>query len=148
MTEVLPPPHLSDLDYGWDGSIQRTKEKDADWFDGPCIKSGYVRGLSQGSLEGNFRQGELIVEGRSNAKHTFIVVADHQYPVPEGVYALAGSPPFDFWQQTFKKQYWVIGKRLPKQMFKKVSVFRMPDEEEVKQLHDLGIATNDGIALV
>ncbi|KAK0431817.1 hypothetical protein EV421DRAFT_2024342 [Armillaria borealis] len=141
MTEVLPPPHLSDLDCGWDGSVQRTKEKNADWCDGFCITTGYVRGLSQGSLEGNFRQGELVLEHKTGAKHTFMVVADHQYPIPEGLYALVGSPPFDFLQQVFNKQCWVIGKRLPRQTFKKVSVFRMPDKEEVKRLHDLNIAT-------
>ncbi|PBK58664.1 hypothetical protein ARMSODRAFT_1010061 [Armillaria solidipes] len=92
MTEVLPPPHSSGRDSGWMGYVQRTKKKDADWCDGPCIESGYVRGLSQGSLEGTFRQGELIVKGNRGTKHTFKIVADHQCPVPEGSYALTDFP--------------------------------------------------------
>ncbi len=83
MTEALPPPHFSGRDSGWMGYVQRTKKKDADWCDGPCIESGYVRGLSQGSLEGTFRQGELIVKGNRGTKHTFKIIAHHQRPIPE-----------------------------------------------------------------
>ncbi|PBK85820.1 hypothetical protein ARMGADRAFT_1066754 [Armillaria gallica] len=107
------------------------------------VSTGYVRGLSQGSLEGNFRQGELIVEDiRMGTMHMFKIVAYHQYPIPEGSYVLVGSIPSWFLPWTFQKQCWVIGKRLPRDTFKKVSVIQMLDKNDVKRLHNLGIATN------
>ncbi len=91
MDGVLPPPQLSGHNSGWHGSVQCTKAKDADRRDGPCIESGYVRGLFHGSLERDFREGELIVEDIMGAEHTFKIVAYHQYPIPEGLYSLVGS---------------------------------------------------------
>ncbi len=116
--------------------------KDGDMCDGPCIVSGYVRGLSQGSPEENYRQGELIVEDTTGAKHTFKIVADHQHPIPEGLYALVGTPSYDHRKRLQKPQFWVAGQRLPGQMFEKVSVFQIPKKKDVKRLHKLGVTTN------
>ncbi len=142
MTEVLPPPHLSDSNRGWGGFVQRSKERGVGCCRGPCIKSGYVRGLSQGSLEGNCRQGELIIEDNSGAKHTFKIVADHQYQIPEGSYALVGSDPCNFQGTLYERQFWVVGERLPGQTFKKLSVFQIPHKKDVKRLHELEVTTD------
>ncbi len=82
MNGVLPAPQSSVVvvRVGVD-TLRRTEAKDADRCDGPCIESGCVRGLSQGSLERNFREGELIIEDITGAKHTFMIVAYHQYPI-------------------------------------------------------------------
>ncbi|SJL14988.1 uncharacterized protein ARMOST_18467 [Armillaria ostoyae] len=139
MTETLPPPHLTD---GWVGFVLRTKENDADWCDGPCIESGYVLGLAEESPDGKRRQGELVVKDNTGEKHTFKIVAAHQYPIPEGLYTLVGSNPCDHQGTLEEQQCWVVGERLPGQMFKKLSVFMMANKREVKRLHDLGIAMN------
>ncbi|PBK85822.1 hypothetical protein ARMGADRAFT_1087085 [Armillaria gallica] len=143
MTEVLPPPHVSNLGDGWEGFVGYSKERGVDYCHALCIESGYVRGLSQGSPEGSYRQGELIVEDITGAKHTFKIVTYYQCPIPEDSYTLVGSEPFDHYiYQVILKQGWVIGKRLPGQLFKKFSVFQISDKDEVKRLHDLAIATN------
>lgn len=140
MAEVLP----SDSLHGW-VSVRQTEETDADWYAGPCIEAGYVHGLAEGSLKGKHRQGELVVEHHSGAKHTFRIVANHQYPIPEGLYTLLGNKPFD--DNEVKVQDWVVGRRLPDQMFKKVSVFEIPDLEEVRRLHGLKVAKQRKISL-
>ncbi len=145
MTEALPPLHLSDLDCGWHGLVCRRKEKGADWYEGPCIDSGYVRGLAQGLLEGNLRQGELIVEDNRGAKHTFKIVAYHQYPIPEGLYALVGSHFHD--HNSIERQCWVVGQTLPGWKFKKVSVFQIPNKKDVERLHELRVTTDTKILL-
>ncbi len=139
MTEALPPSHLTG---GWVGFVRRTKENNADWYDGPCIESGYIRGLAEVSPERKRRQGELVVEDTTDVKHTFKIVAAHRYPIPEGLYTLVGSNPCDHQGTLEERQCWVVGKILPGDMFKKVSVFMMDNTKEVKRLHDLGIATN------
>ncbi|PBK64627.1 hypothetical protein ARMSODRAFT_456419 [Armillaria solidipes] len=139
MDGALPPPQLSGRDSDWHGL---TKAKDADRCDGPCIESGYVRGLSHGSPEENYRQGELIIEDTTGTKHMFKIVADHQHPIPEGLYALVGTPSYDYRNRLQKRQFWVAGQRLPGQMFKKLSVFQIPKKKDVKRLHKLGVATD------
>ncbi|KAK0433758.1 hypothetical protein EV421DRAFT_1741313 [Armillaria borealis] len=154
MTDVLPP-SLSDHESGgWNGTVLCTRSHGmsvftrhrfppgVDWCNGPCIDSGYVRGLSKGSLEGKFRQGELVIEDNMGARHIFKIVADHQYPIPEDSYSLIGTDPFYDLKRIFVKQCWVIGKKLPGQMFKKVSVFQIPDSHEVQRLNGLCIAVN------
>ncbi len=141
MDGVLPPAQLSGRDRGWNGDVERTKEEDVDWCRGPCIKSGYVRGLFHRSLERNFREGELIIEDITGTKQTFRIVAYHQYPIPEALYALVGSRPCRFKGPFYERQCWVVGERLPGGVFKKVSVFQIPNEKDVKILHELGVTT-------
>ncbi|KAK0431328.1 hypothetical protein EV421DRAFT_1720673 [Armillaria borealis] len=138
MTEALPLLHLGGLYCGLTGFVQHAKERGVDWCDGPCIKSGYVQGLSQGSLEGNFRQGKLIKD-MMDAKHTFKIVAYHQYPIPEGLYALVGSRSRNLYGTLKERQCWVVGERPPGQKFKKASVFQIPNKKDVKRLHKLGV---------
>ncbi len=141
MDRVLPPPQLSGDYRDWHGSVLRTKAKDADRYDGPCIESGYVRGLFHRSLERNFREGELIVEDITGVEHTFKIVAYHQYPIPEGLYALLGSGRWDDPGLFYEQQSWVVGERLPGEVFKKVSVFQIPNVTDVQRLHKLGVVT-------
>ncbi|KAK0234333.1 hypothetical protein IW262DRAFT_1425077 [Armillaria fumosa] len=135
MTEVLPL-----FSRSWGDSVHCAEETDADWYDsGAFIELGYVWGLAEGSPEGKCRQGELAVKDNTGEKHTFKIGADHQYPIPDGLYTLLGS---NLGLSLFQGQYWVVGKTLPGQMFKKVSVFQIFDVEEIKRLDDVGIATN------
>ncbi len=144
---VLPPPQLSGRDRGWRGYVLHTKAKDTDRYDGPCIESGYVRGLFHRSLKKNFREGELIVEDITGAKHTFMIVAYHQYPIPEGLYALVGSRPCHSQGPFYERQCWVVGERLPGEVFKKLSVFQIPDKKDIERLHELGVTTDTGTFL-
>ncbi|PBK65321.1 hypothetical protein ARMSODRAFT_940536, partial [Armillaria solidipes] len=134
MTEVLPL-----FSRSWGNSVYWAEETDADWCDsqGACIEAGYVRGLAEGSPEEKYRQGELFIEDNAGGKHTFKIVADHQYPIPDGLYTLLGS---NLQLSRFQGQYWVVGKMLPEQVFKKVSVFQIFDVEEMQRLNDVGIA--------
>ncbi len=120
------PPQLGGGVNGWDGYVERTKEKDVDWCRGPCIESVYVRGLFHGSLERNFREGELTVEDITGAKHTFKIVAYHQCPIPEGLYALVGSDPCCCSQGFYERQCWVVGERLPGRCLRKCRCSRSP----------------------
>ncbi|KAG7441991.1 uncharacterized protein BT62DRAFT_974246 [Guyanagaster necrorhizus] len=142
MTEVLPSPCLT-----WLGRVERKEEINADWYEGPCIESGYVRRLAQGSLAGKRRMGELVVEDNTGVKHTFKVTAEHQYSIPEGLYTLLGSPTIDGLKPVHA-QNWVVGRRVSENMFQKMSVFEIPDPEEVKRLYHLGVAIEINIFLV
>ncbi|KAK0433753.1 hypothetical protein EV421DRAFT_2088367 [Armillaria borealis] len=117
--------------------VERTEETDSDWIEARCIEAGYVQGLAEGSHDGKHRQGELIVTGGTGEKHKFKIRADHQYQLPDGLYALVGSPPY--YDCEFHEQYWVVGQRLRDQKFEKVSVFHIPDKNEVKILDELKI---------
>ncbi len=67
--------------------------------------------------------------------HVFEFVADHQYSIPEGSYALVGSDPYDSGGTLQEQQFWVIGDRFPGRKFRKVSVFQIPNKEDVERLH-------------
>lgn len=139
MTESLPL-----FSRSWGDSVYRKEDIDADWYDseGDCIELGYVRGLAEGSPQGKHRQGELFVEDSAGGNHMFKIVADHQYSIPDGLYTLLGSNLKFSLFFLVQGQYWVVGKAFPGQMFKKVSVFRVFDVEEMKRLDDVGIATS------
>ncbi|PBK58646.1 hypothetical protein ARMSODRAFT_923461 [Armillaria solidipes] len=127
-------------------SVDQMEETDADYFQGLCIDSAHVRGLAEPSPEGRPRQGELIVEDRSGSKHTFEIIAEHQYPIPEDLYVLLGNDPIDGHgdSATVATQYCVVGKRHPpEQLFKKLSVFQIRDTEEVRRLYDLDFSFTD-----
>ncbi len=145
MSDVLPSHYPT---YGDIGRVFGPKREMRTGYEGPCIESGCVIGLSKGSQVGNSRQGELVVEDSIRETwHLFRIIADHQYQIPDGIYTLIGSKLLDHHNQ-IQEQYWVLGDRLPEQRFKKVSVFRIPDLEEVKGLHDLGVATKQKVFLV
>ncbi|SJK98158.1 uncharacterized protein ARMOST_01419 [Armillaria ostoyae] len=113
-----------------------------DWYGGHCIESGYVRGLAEGPQEGKHRQGELLVEDKTEATHIFNITADHEYPIPDGLYTLIGSDPFVLGPEVpivRGWQYWVVGQRPSQWKFEKVSVFKMLNREVARVL-DLGVA--------
>ncbi|KAK0495069.1 hypothetical protein EDD18DRAFT_1355074 [Armillaria luteobubalina] len=105
-----------------------------DWYRGPCIESGYVRGLAERPQEGKHRQGELLVEDKTGATHIFNTTADHEYPILDGLYTLIGSDPRLF-GPFVRSQYWVVGKKLSEWKFEKVSVFEMLKEEVARLLN-------------
>ncbi len=78
----------------------------------------------------------------------FEFVADHQYSIPEGSYALVGSDPYDSGGTLQERQFWVIGDRFPGRKFRKVSVFQIPNKEDIERLHELGVTTNTKTVLV
>ncbi|KAK0494940.1 hypothetical protein EDD18DRAFT_1332883 [Armillaria luteobubalina] len=116
-------------------AIPHVERNDEDWFEGRCIERGYVRGLAVGGEEGFKRRGELVVEDTDGITHAFRIAASHQHPIPEDTYTLLGSHPYS------DLQYWIVGRRLPNEMFEKVSVFQIADPDERKQLGELGLAT-------
>ncbi|KAK0491912.1 hypothetical protein EDD18DRAFT_1465669 [Armillaria luteobubalina] len=139
MTDALLQLHLTNMPIG---IILRDKDNNADSYSGPCIESGHVRGLDEESPEGKRREGELLVEDAIGGNHRFKIVADHQCLIPEGLYTLVGSYTAIL-GEFHEPQCWVVGERLPGGMFKKVSVFTMANKDEVKSLHDLGVATRN-----
>ncbi len=148
MIGMLPPPHLSDRGRGWSGNVCLLEEGGDDWCDGPCINSGLVLGLSRRSPEERFRWGELIVEDDTGGRHRFEIITDHQYQIPECWYALVGSDPYDSYETLQERQFWVVGERLPRWRFKKLSVFQIPNKEDVERLHELGVTRNTKTVLV
>ncbi len=126
-------------------SVKRTKDTDSDWIEARCMESGYVQGFAEGSQDGNRRHGELIVTNDAGERHTFKIVADHKYYIPDGPYTLVGSDPYR--DGTFHVQYWVVVRRLPEQKFEKVSVFYIPDKNGVMRLYYLNIARKAEIFL-
>ncbi len=131
MTPPLPPVIHQVL-----GPIVHDTETSEDYYYGPCIEKGLVRGLDVGLAEGHDRHGELIVEGARRVKHTFKIRITHQFPIPDDTYTLLGN-----YQQSDREgkqpQYWAVGRRVSGNQFQKVSVFVMDDLEEVQRLVNL-----------
>ncbi|PBL01937.1 hypothetical protein ARMGADRAFT_232916 [Armillaria gallica] len=132
MTEPLP----EDVDcYGF---VDRHDETDEDWYNcGPCIEQGFVQGLHAGSVEGVDRCGELVVKDADGKQHTFKIRVTHQFPIPEGAYTLLGD--FWLWDREKARKFWVVGRSLPDRRFEKLSVIKIPDEEERKRLYQCGV---------
>ncbi len=128
--------------------VHRTEDTDSDWVEEVSIESGYLQGLAEASHDGKRRHGELIVTDDAGTRHTFKIIAHHQYQIPDGLYALLGSSPYSEFDGELIDQYWVVGRRLPERKFEKVSVFQIADKKEVKRLDDLQIAIEERIFLV
>ncbi|KAK0190226.1 hypothetical protein F5146DRAFT_1043360 [Armillaria mellea] len=92
--------------------VQR-EGQDGDYHCGRRIHSCNVWGLSEIPKEPKPRQGQLIVK---DVSHTFKIMADHAYPIPDGSYTLIGD-------------YAYFG-AAPLWAFKKLSVFRVADEQK------------------
>ncbi len=115
--------------------VVRTGVLEGDWYEGPCIKSGNVRGLADVSNEGIHQQGELAIRDFTGAPHTFKISANHAYLIPDGSYILICSNYFsDF------SEHWVIGRQRRDGKFAKLSVIRVADRKERQRLYDLRVA--------
>ncbi len=97
------------------------------------VESGDVRGLAVAPKEGIHRQGELVFEDPTGSSHTFKILADHTYLIPDGSYTLLGS---NRWYTNWV--YWVVGRLRDDGKFEKLSVFRSLNDEEVR-LGKLGL---------
>ncbi|SJL01418.1 uncharacterized protein ARMOST_04740 [Armillaria ostoyae] len=132
--QVMTVPLPVDVDCG--EFVGHDDETDEDWYQGPCIEQGFVRGLNAGSAEGVDRCGELIVKDADGMQHTFNIRVTHQFPIPERAYSLLGSWS---WHPKEVMEFWVVGRSLPDRWFEKLSVIRIPDEGERKRLDQCGI---------
>ncbi|KAK0476490.1 hypothetical protein IW261DRAFT_1367867 [Armillaria novae-zelandiae] len=119
-----------------------------DTYNGHWIVSGYVRGLAVGDPEGRLRRGELIVRNRLGKRYTIQIVATHQFPIPQGSYALLASRGPSLYHV---EGHWVVGKIRALGMdhweFEKLSVFQIPDESEMERLSDKRILRWSSITL-
>ncbi|PBK62330.1 hypothetical protein ARMSODRAFT_943203 [Armillaria solidipes] len=107
-----------------------TEDPDVDWHDG-CRIVGDVQGVAEVPKEGKPRQGELVFKDPTGSPHTFKIVADHTYPIPDGTYTLLGSSVYA------SSHDWVVGQLREDKKFEKLSIFRLADDEQVV-LSDLG----------
>ncbi len=120
------------------GDVTQIEDTDADWYEGFCIDSADVQGLQEGIKEANPRQGEIIFKDTAGSPHTFKILADHMYPIPDGSYTLIGSSSLSPWD---KLTFWVVGRLREDGKFEKLSVFRSVDDEEQENLQNLGLET-------
>ncbi|PBK62011.1 hypothetical protein ARMSODRAFT_943371 [Armillaria solidipes] len=118
---------------GYPGMVCRTDNPDADYYEGYHIESGNVRGLSEVPRESWPRQGELVLKDVTGEPHTLKIVADHGYPIPDGVYTLIGWYGF-----ISGSELWVVGQLREDGMFQKLSVFCSAADEQARLRH-LGI---------
>ncbi|SJL15514.1 uncharacterized protein ARMOST_19014 [Armillaria ostoyae] len=131
MTEPLPQDANCDVLVGHDDKT------DEDLFEGSCIAKGHVHGLDVGFAEGVDRCGELVVKSGDGIPHTFTIHATHQILIPKDAYTLLGCDTVDI--NGIEQQHWVVGQRLPRQRFEKMSVVVMDDKKDVERLAGLGI---------
>ncbi|KAK0245287.1 hypothetical protein EDD85DRAFT_895662 [Armillaria nabsnona] len=132
MTKPLPKDS-----WGRVADVKRDNDAD-DWCEELHIERGFVRALAVGGVEGIDRCGELVVEDADGIAHSFKILVNHQYPIPEDTYTLLGSDPFTWTGEIRSLQHWVVGRRGPRKRFEKMSVFKMTDSNEISQL--LGLA--------
>ncbi|KAK0466652.1 hypothetical protein IW261DRAFT_1346478 [Armillaria novae-zelandiae] len=124
----------------WVGEVSRLDTTDGDLYIGPCVHSGHVRGFADEYNKGKFRQGELIIEDNTGTLHSFKIVKDHAYSIPEGWYTLISSGGCRHLSLNVCMKYWVAGRLRQDGLFEKVSVFSMVDAEERERLQGLGVA--------
>ncbi|SJL13358.1 uncharacterized protein ARMOST_16800 [Armillaria ostoyae] len=126
----------------WIPGVYRMEDTDSDWYEGYHIDSADARGLSEVPAGKMHRQGELDFKDAYGAPHTLKIVADHAYPIPDGLYTVIACK--DWW--TTQIYGWVVGWRRKDGNFEKLSVFRSADDEKVS-LEELGIVDSVKIVL-
>ncbi|KAK0465663.1 hypothetical protein IW261DRAFT_1613415 [Armillaria novae-zelandiae] len=126
------------------------RDDDDDWYRGLRIERGFVHGLAMGGVEGTDRRGKLVVKDAVGMSHTFNILASHQYPIPDDTYTLLGADPMITLDGQILRspQYWVVGRRLPGDMFEKVSVFKMTDSDEIQRLKEPDLAINESFKAI
>ncbi len=110
----------------WLGDIVWSEDTDEDWYDSYCVYSADVWGLAGGLTEEKPRQGEVVFNDAAGSPHTLKIVANHTYPIPDGLYALIGCALYD------SNNLWVVGWQREDGKFQKLSVFCSADNETVK----------------
>ncbi|KAK0506578.1 hypothetical protein EDD18DRAFT_1059371, partial [Armillaria luteobubalina] len=100
--QVMEKPLPKDKDLK---ALSWVERDDDDWYHGPCIERGFVHGLAVGGEEGINRCRELVVEDTDRISHAFSITASHQYPIPEDMYTLHGSNPFNWENKIRLTQY-------------------------------------------
>ncbi|KAK0192157.1 hypothetical protein F5146DRAFT_999398 [Armillaria mellea] len=93
--------------------VRRDGDGSIDTLRCSCIESGYLQGLAQ---------------GESEIPSTLEVAATHQWPIPDGFYALVGTPNYS--------EFWVVG-QFTNGRFSKVSVVRLAVEGTREQIQKL-----------
>ncbi|KAK0467642.1 hypothetical protein IW261DRAFT_1406997 [Armillaria novae-zelandiae] len=113
--------------------VYRMEDLDADYYQGYRITSGNVQGLGEILDELDTRQGELAFNDITGTRHTLKIVAEHEYLIPDGLYALIGCVG-----RFPRSDLWVVGELREDGVFKKLSVMHSSDDEQVK-LMDLAL---------
>ncbi|KAK0229239.1 hypothetical protein EDD85DRAFT_140529 [Armillaria nabsnona] len=85
MNKCLPVNEVSNMDVG------RDRETDDDWYEGPCVDKGLVRGLAAGGAENVPRRGKFAVKDSDGTEHALGIIAHHGCLIPEGTYTLVGT---------------------------------------------------------
>ncbi len=142
MTKILPSHKVSLCDGLF--KLREYPDDSADSYQGYYIDSGYVRGLSNPSCNGMPREGELVIKRNIWSTHTFKIIVDHTYPIPTGSYTLL----FRWNGITMYRFFCVVGQRRWNRKFKKLSVFRMQDDDNNgTSIWDLGILKHSEMVL-
>ncbi len=126
--QVITDKIIAPLDwYNLVNKVEVMEDTDADIYEGYRIESGYVRGLSEVQQGLNCRQGELVLKNIIGELHTIQIVANHAYPIPDGVYTLL----YCLYEiiASYSKKLWVVGRLQEDGKFEKLSVFHSADIE-------------------
>ncbi|KAK0439958.1 uncharacterized protein EV420DRAFT_1769361 [Desarmillaria tabescens] len=129
--QVMTMPHLPQTRSALFSAVTWPKETDANWCECTCIVWGIVRGLGEVSNTGIPRKGKLMIKDLFGTSHTFKVITDHAYPIPDGSYTLIGAGYFS----VDILEHWVVGHWQQRWdhwhgTFEKVSVIRIADPEQ------------------
>ncbi|KAK0430123.1 hypothetical protein EV421DRAFT_1913380 [Armillaria borealis] len=120
--QIMMLKHFVPYSLPWPGNVCRTEDTDEEWYEGYCIDSTDVWGLAEGQKEKNHRQGEMAFKDAAGSAHTFKIVANHTYLIPDGSYTIIGS--------SYCRDRWVVGRLREDGNFEKLSVFHLADDEE------------------
>ncbi len=126
----------------WPGKVGQTEDTDTDWYEGYCIQSADVRGLSEVPKEDKPRQGRLVFKDPAGSTHTLKIVANHVYPIPDGSYTLLGCSGM-LLQSLY---HWAVGRLRDDGKFEKLSVFSSADDEQLRP-SELGLENKVKISL-
>ncbi|KAK0471539.1 hypothetical protein IW261DRAFT_1424990 [Armillaria novae-zelandiae] len=138
--QVIAERRLPTGKVGLCADVGRDEETNSDWYEGVCIEEGRIQGLDTDDPKGLLRHGKLVVKDDVGTLHSFEIVAAHLYAIPEDSYCLLASGQ---WKSGVRAApsteiYWVAGRRLPEQRFRKVAVFSMTDVKEIQMFKTLG----------
>ncbi|SJL16848.1 uncharacterized protein ARMOST_20377 [Armillaria ostoyae] len=114
----------------WISRVFWTASTDPNWCEGYQIDSAEVRGLSEVPAEKKLRQGELAFKDGHGAPQTLKIVADHAYPIPDGLYTVIACTEYWYPYRNSQVNSWVVGWRRKDGNFEKLSVFRSADDEK------------------